>query len=248
MDRRALLRHCTGFFAFALVAELSAASSRPSSISSRKWIAAHRELAQGLQTGALSQAQWHEGVTSLARDLDLELLAAELRRARIKNAGTPFGHDPQKRFVSILDEDGRPVKLGYGLALFDFGPESVITPHAHKYMVSAHMVIEGRVRVRTFDRLQDEEHALIIRPTSDVIAEPGDSAAMTTPRDNVHWFVPRSARAMTLDVIVDGLEANQEDYLIQPLDPLGGQPLRNGAVRAPIISFERSMRLYTSAR
>lgn len=110
------------------------------------------------------------------------------------------------------------------------------------------MVIEGRVRVRTFDRLQDEEQALIIRPTSDVIAEPGDSAAMTTPRDNVHWFVPRSARAMTLDVIIDGLEVNQEDYLIQPLDPLGGQSLRNGAVRAPIISFERSTQLYTAAR
>ena len=196
INRRTFLRNCAGFSAFALVAELSAAATPPASLAGRRWVSQHRELARSLKAGTLSQVQWHERVNSLAHELDLEQLAAELRRARIRDAGAPFGGDPQKRFVTMLDDQGQPLKLGYGLALFDFRANSVITPHAHKHMVSAHMVIDGTVRVRTFDRIRDEDGALVIRPTSDVIAEPGYSAAMTTPKDNVHWFVPKTARAV----------------------------------------------------
>ncbi len=248
ISRRTVLHNCVGFFAYALVSELGIAGTRTSSLPARRWLMLQQDLAQGLQRGSVSQLQWHAGVNSLARELDLEQLAAELRRARIKDAGRPFGHDPQKRFVTMLDEHGQAVKLGYGLALFDFSERSVITPHAHKHMVSAHMVVEGRVRVRTFDRVRDEGGALIIRPTLDVIAEPGHSAAMTTPKDNVHWFTSRSARAMTLDVILDGLDVGQPPYVIQPVDPLGGRQLADGTMKAPLISFERSMTLYPAGR
>lgn len=247
-NRRTFLHNCAGFFAFAAVAELSIAGARTPSLSARKWMLLQSDLARGLKSGTISQLQWHAGVNSLASEIDLEQLAAELRRAKIKDAGTPFGHDPQKRFVTMLDEDGKPVKLGYGLALFDFNGNSVVTPHAHKHMASAHMVMEGRVRIRTFDRVQDEEGALIIRPTLDLVAEAGHAAAMTTAKDNIHWFTPRTARAMTLDVIIDGLDTGQVPYLIQPVDPLGGRQLADGTIKAPLISFERSMELYTAQR
>ena len=88
----------------------------------------------------------------------------------------------------------------------------------------------------------------MISPTGAVMAEPGHAAAMTTPKNNVHWFAPRSPRAMTLDVIIDGLDAGQERYRIEPVDPLGGQMLAGGTIRAPLLSFERSMPLYSAAR
>lgn len=37
-DRRSILRNCAGFFAFALVAELSAAGAPASSRSGRRWL------------------------------------------------------------------------------------------------------------------------------------------------------------------------------------------------------------------
>lgn len=248
LDRRSFFRNCSAFAAFAAVGELALAAEFTVSSTARRWLALHGELARGLRSGALEQGQWHAGVNSLARDLDLEHLASELRRARVKDAGPPFGHDPQKRFVTVLNDEGRPQKLGYGLALFDFRPGSVITPHAHQHMVSAHLVIEGRVRVRTFDRIRDESDALLIQPALDLVAEPGYSAAMTSAKDNVHWFAPRTRRAMTLDVIIDGLDAGQAAYLIQPVDPLGGVRLHDGSIRAPLVSFERSMALYSTAR
>jgi hypothetical protein len=248
LDRRTFLKSCVGFPAFALLSELGVASARTSGVSGRAWIDRQRALAHALRTGGLTQELWHEEVNALAGEVDLEALAAELRRARTRNAGPPFGHDPQKRFVTVLDETGNPVRLGYGLALFDFGPSSVITPHAHRHMASAHLVLEGRVRVRTFDRLRDEAGAIVIRPTGDVVADPGHSAAMTTPRDNIHWFTPQSARAMTLDVILDGLDPGADDYLIEPVDPLGGRVLADGSIVAPVLSFERSMQLYSVDR
>lgn len=246
MQRRSLLRTCAGFSAFALVAELGAAQIKPAGLPARAWVSRQRELAHGLKAGTLSQLQWCDGVNALASELQLEDLAAELRRARIKSAGPPFGNDPQKRFVALLDDEGQTLKLGYGLAVFDFTATSVITPHAHQHMVSAHLVIDGRVRVRTFDRVADESAALIIRPTADLVADVGHASAMTTPKNNVHWFAPRSVRAMTLDVTIEGLDAGQHKHVIQPVDPLGGKQLADGTIRASLISFERSMALYTA--
>ena len=111
-------------------------------------------------------------------------------------------------------------------------------------MVSAHMVLEGKVRIRTFDRLADEDGAMICRPGLDVVGEAGHAAAMCDARDNVHWFAPRSPSAMTLDVIIDGLDPGQPRYLIQPVDVLGARPNEGGRFRARILDFEESSRRY----
>lgn len=237
MERRGFLLG-SGFAVFALLGEAQA------SIPAQRWIRRQDELARGLASGTISQVEWHDAVNALAGEVDLEELAAELRRAAIRDAGAPYGHDPKKRTVKFLGEDGQPVKVAYGAALFAFDKDSVITPHAHKHMASAHLVLDGKVRIRTFDRVADEEGALVIRPTRDEVAGPGHAAAMTSARDNVHWFVPRSDKAMTFDVIVDGLDPGQEDYTIQPVDPLGGERLADGTVRAPLLSFQESVKRY----
>lgn len=244
--RRNLLLTGAAFPVYALLAELALAQTPNRSLPARRWLSLQHELARGLSQRTLSDANWHRGVNELSSQVDLESLAHELRRARIRDGGEPFGHDPKKRFVTVLDDDERPVRLGYGLALFDFGPDSVITPHAHRYMASAHMVVDGKVRIRTYDRIRDEGNTIVVRPTQDVLAEPGHAAAMTTLKDNVHWFAPRSRQAMTIDVIIDGLEQGRERYLIEPMDPLRAIRLSDGNLRAPLLSFERSMELYSA--
>jgi hypothetical protein len=90
------------------------------------------------------------------------------------------------------------------------------------------------------------DDAIVVLPTRDEIADPGHAAAMTTARDNVHWFAARSDSAMTFDVIIDGLDPGEKPYLIQPVDILGGVRSRRGdTIRAPILSFAESSRRYT---
>jgi hypothetical protein len=108
------------------------------------------------------------------------------------------------------------------------------------------MVIRGRVRIRTFDRIESRADALVIQPTSDHIGEVGSAAAMTSAKDNIHWFTPVTPSAMTFDVIVDGLDRGERDYVIQPVDPVGGEHRADGTIVAPFLSFEASMQKYSS--
>lgn len=245
--RDMLLSALPAFAVLALLREARAAVPANSRLSARRWIQRQEELAHSLTQHKVTQVQWHDMVNALAGEVDVAEVASELRRAQTRSAGDPFGHDPVKRFVTFLDDSGTPVRVSYGVALFSFEKNSVITPHAHQHMASAHMVIEGRVRVRTFDRIADEEGTLLVLPTGDELAGPGHAAAMTTDKDNVHWFASRSDRAMTLDVILDGLDPGKERYVIQPLDPIGGEHLADGTIQAPLLSFEESSRRYTAA-
>jgi hypothetical protein len=108
------------------------------------------------------------------------------------------------------------------------------------------MVLNGRVRIRTFDRIEERHGAILIRQTGDRICGAGRAAAMTTAKDNVHWFTLETSSARTLDVIIDGLDRGEPKYLIQPVDPLRGRARSDGTIVAPILSFADSMRRYTA--
>ncbi|HWT11901.1 MAG TPA: hypothetical protein VN231_04030 [Allosphingosinicella sp.] len=244
--RENLLALLPAFLAYALLGEARAAApERQGSV--RRWIASQQGIAEALASGAIGGRAWCLEVERLAAELDLAELVAELGRARLRPAGPPFRNDPSKRHVSFLDESGAPRRLAYGAALFDFDPANVITPHGHRHMVSAHLVVAGAFRVRNFDRLRDEGEAMVIRPTRDYLARPGRVSTMCSERDNIHWFVPQGGPATTFDVVVSGLDPGLPDHDIKAVDPLGGRRLADGSILAPLISFADSSRRYTAA-
>jgi hypothetical protein len=233
--------------AYALLGECRANGlSADRRLSARIWIDHHEELARGLRSGAVSLIQWSDAVSELAAKVEIENLLAEIGRSKISDPNKPFMKDPVKRRIRFLDDQGMVQQLNYAVARFDFGAQNVITPHGHKHMVSAHMVLAGKVRIRTFDRVRDLDDALVIRPSGDHIGTVGSAAAMTSAKDNIHWFTPVTASASTLDVIIDGLDKGADDYLIQPIDPLAGKSQPDGTIIAPILSFEDSMNRYSA--
>jgi hypothetical protein len=245
ISRRDFVISTTALCIYSLLREARAAIPTSSSIPASRWIGRQDELARGLASGTISQIEWYNATNALAKEVDVDDLSRAIRRASTLSIRTPLGHEPRRRFIAFKGEQGVMVHLPYGVALFEFNSSSVIAPHAHKHMASAHMVIEGKVHVRTFDRIRDEEGALIIRPSSDQIAEVGHAAAMTPEKDNVHWFASRSDRAMTLDVIVEDLDKEQKSYEVQPVDTLNGTVLPDGTIRAPLLSFEQSRKTYS---
>lgn len=248
LSRRDFITSCAGFSVYALLHEARAFIPPRRELPAARWLSRHDELARGLVSGTLSQGEWHDAVNALANEVNVEDISKTLKRATLRSAGMPFGHDPQKRFITFKNDQGEILRHAYGTALFSFDANSVITPHAHRHMASAHMVLEGKIRVRTFDRIKDEDGALILRPTMDVIAEPGHAAAMTSAKDNVHWFTPKTTHAVTFDVIIDGLDQGQAPYEIQPVDPIRSTALPDGTIRAPLLSFEESAQFYTAGR
>ena len=71
---------------------------------------------------------------------------------------------------------------------------------------------------------------------------------MSTERNNVHWFVATTETAFTFDVIADGLAAGQPPYVIELVDPRGAEKLANGRLRARLLEWKESVRLYGEER
>lgn len=250
MDRRTFLRAVLGGFpVYSLLAEFARADTGPGrNTAARRWIDAQQDLALALASGTIPPERWRREVETLARSVEIEALMAEVGRAAVRVVGRGQPTDPIKRSVSFRGDDGRPRRLRYAAALFTFARGEVITPHAHRHMVSAHMVVEGAFRVRSFDRVRDAGPALVIRPAGDEALRPGAVSAIGPTRGNVHWFVPLAERSTTFDVVVSGLDAAAPTYRIEPVDPLRAIRLSDGTLLAPILSFEESSRFYTADR
>ena len=221
------------------------AKAADSRLDAQRWMRRQDEIARALSRGEIAPAQWQTEVESLAASIDPAQVMAETKQAVLRKAGRGGDNDPVRHNVYFHDEHGALRKLAFATALFVFDAENVITPHAHRNMVSAHMVVKGEFRVRNFDRVRDEQGAAVIRPTRDGVARLGEVSTMSAARDNVHWFVPRTAHATTLDVIVDGLGNAKPRYVIEPVDPVRGQTLPDGTIRAPYLTFAESTRFYT---
>lgn len=247
VDRRAFAGAGLAAFTLALLGcEVSAAKPQRR-MAARDWIERQGELARALKGGQISPLQWMAEAERLAGEIEVAELMAEVGHAQITQQALPPTNDPRKSSIRFLDAEGAPRKLGYGAALFAFEPHNVITPHGHRHMVSSHLVVDGAFRVRNFDRLRDDDGAMIVRPTRDYIAATGQLSAMTPDRDNIHWFVPQGGKAMTFDVIISGIDPGEADYEIEAIDPLGGTELADGAIRAPKIAFEAASDKYTAA-
>jgi hypothetical protein len=242
--RRKLLQGFAAFTTYALLREVHAAVPQRR-IAPARWVERQDELARALHAGQLAPLAWMAAVEALAREVDVAELMASVRQAQLVAAPQRFHNDPAKRFVRFVDADGQRRQLAYGAALFDFDPGNVVTPHAHKHMVSAHLVVAGRFRVRNYDRLRDVDGAMVVRPTRDYVAKVGDLSAMSSARDNIHWFVPQGGAATTFDVVVSGLDAGSPDHVIEAIDPLGGRALADGSIVAPVIDFGAAAKKYT---
>lgn len=246
MTRRKFARRVVAAFpVYALLAECRTAGAA-SGTDAHRWIMRQDDIARALLRDELSLEHWRREVAALSRSVDIEQLMAEIGRSRVRDVGRGNSNDPLKRSILFRDETGTPRRLHYAAALFGFERHNVITPHAHRHMVSAHLVVEGTFRVRNFDRVRNEDGAVIIRPSIDETIALGDVSTIGRERDNIHWFVPRSERAVTFDVIISGLDEDAPRYVIEAVDPVRGTRLPDGTVRAPILDFAEAGRFYTA--
>ena len=205
----------------------------------RKWIAAHDDIATQLVSGRITGLQWQSEVERLARDVDRRELLEQVDFDAIEKSMDLTNPGGTKKIVRLSDQ-----RVQFGAAIFGLRQRNAITPHAHKHMVSAHMVIKGELHARNFDRVAEEPGHLIIEPSVDTTIRPGDVSTMSSQRNNVHWFTALTPAAFTLDVIIDSLTPNEKPYVIELLDPNGAQRLPNGQRRARLIDWKESVRLY----
>jgi hypothetical protein len=129
--------------------------------------------------------------------------------------------------------------------IFAMGRGRAIIPHGHENMVSHHLVLQGELHGRHWQRLRSEPAHLVLRPTIDRVFKAGDSSSISDDKDNVHWFVTTSERAYTLDCIVVNLEpARGYKFHIDFVDPEKSVAQSDGTVRMPRIELDDCLQRY----
>ena len=71
-----------------------------------------------------------------------------------------------------------------------------VPPHGHENMVSAFMVLDGKLRVRQFDKLYEKKGEIAVKKSFDQVQTPGEWTSVSDKKDNCHWLESVGDEAM----------------------------------------------------
>lgn len=180
--------------ALSLLASSGAAATLPDEV--RRAVAALRAANRDVRKGALDVVAWQALVEDVLATTPLEELVAAIDLSSlVRGFRYPADRAGMTR-VRLPGRDGRRVRA----AVFGLRAARAIPPHAHNNVVAAHLILDGELRVRTFQRRADTDAGLVIEPVRDVVLGRGDVLSVSDDEENVHWLVGLSERAHTLDV------------------------------------------------
>jgi hypothetical protein len=216
----------------------------PRRAEAHRWLVEVQEASAGLTGRRLSPAEWQAAVERLFGGVPLPELVELVDLDRVSRDIDRPADRAAARAVALPEVDGLPAPAAFGTKVFAMRKGVAIVPHGHRNMVSMHVVLQGAFQLRHFDRVHDEPRHLVLEPTIDRVARPGDLSSISSDKDNVHWFRALED-AMTLDVVVDNLDpALGFRYEMDFVDPAHGERVGGGRIRAPRLSFEQALVLY----
>src|SRR5689334_5835464 len=237
-SRRELLGALTTLW---LARAVRAADAAPAAIRAalqarlRKLHEASRALAQR----EIQPLQWQRAAAEFCEGIDVQELcrAADFERVIARLPLLPRGTSAEA--IDLLEGQAFTPKI------FAMGKGRAIIPHGHVNMVSQHLVLQGEMRGRHYQRLGDEKRHLAVRPTIDKVFRTGDFSSISDQKDNVHWFVTTSERAYTLDAIVDNLEPGRPyRFHIDFVDPERAVAGADGTLRLPRLQLDECLQRY----
>jgi hypothetical protein len=208
------------------------------------WLRGLHDRCGDLRGGAIPATDWQTEVAAPLEKVPLEDLLRLIDFDRMLKI-VPLPDDRATTRDPVFPPlQGLPGAPDYIQRVFLLGEDRAIVPHGHRNMVSGHLVIHGRLRVRHFERLLDEPEHLILRPTIDRESRPGSATTVSDFKDNVHWLVATSKVAATFDVIVPNLDPARPTEFMDYVDPRRAESLGDGTLRAPRLDQDEVFKRY----
>jgi hypothetical protein len=245
MNRREFSK---GFLAtvanFALIDSLFASNAFGNNIKSitNHWAIKLNEFCSDLRTETITTIQWQQQISELYKEIDL---CEILKFIDFENLIKGFQHPElgvNTKPVKFPKLAGLPDRTAFVKKIFGMKKDRAIIPHGHSNMASAHLILNGEMHLRHYEKIKQENENLVIKPTIDKIAKIGDSSSISEEMDNVHWFVANTETAFTFDVIM--LDLNNKPYEIHNLDIYEKEDLKDGTLRVPILDIEKALKKY----
>lgn len=132
-------------------------------------------------------------------------------QAQLRAAAGAGAFDPWLRSVGA--EDAKLTLFGEGRAgrrwkvqLFFVPDGRSHPPHCHENLASCLLVVDGRLRLREYERLRDREtdHAAVLEPVFDGELAAGEGMLTSEGHRNAHWFGAVGGPALAVNFKASG--------------------------------------------
>ena len=166
------------------------------------WLTNLNELADDVRQQRLRQVDWQQQVESLLSTLEPTNVLRSIGIEQFSKAGDSDAGATRRLPIALPSFHGLPQSPAFRMQLITLANGRAIVPHGHDNLTSALLVLEGRVRCRHFDRLEDVGNDITIRPTIDRILQPGECSSLSEYKDNIHWIRAVDGPATLLSIQV----------------------------------------------
>ncbi len=206
-----------------------------------KWLADLNQLGNDVKGSKLEQVAWQKKVEELfaqcnlpelLKFIDFDKLTANLK---FRDQGEVSLH---AKFPAV---EGLPTNLVFGHQIFALKKDRSVVPHGHVNMATAFLILKGDFHGRHFDRLEDADQFMIIKPTIDRKFTLGECSTVSDYKDNVHWFKTTSDTGFIFNIHVMGITAGRSGRVY--IDP-NGEKLADGKIKARKVGADEVFKLY----
>lgn len=208
------------------------------------WLADLDQLGRDVKEQRVSQIVWQAKVEALFGKVELPELLRLIDFEQLTRNLQMVDNGARSLKVKFPKIEGVPEKLVFGRQVFALKKDRSVVPHGHNNMATAFLVLKGSLRGRHYDRLEDLEDAIVLRPTIDRGFGPGDHSSVSDYRDNVHWFQATSDRAFIFNIHVldvrPGSEAPTGRVYVDPQ----GEKLQGGLIKSRRLGYKEAHELY----
>jgi len=224
----------------------SDAVAAPAAPLTEAWARRVSELARDYRLQSLTPLQWQQATEALNRSIPLHELTSYIDFERIAAGLEKQALTERDQTIWLPDIDWKAHRIW--TAVFILPPGQAVPPHGHNGFVGAHLVLQGKLQARTFDRVADEPGRMRLRPQIDAAFAPGETVSMSEARGNVHWFTGGDVPTFTFDI--NPTASEKRSYVNQVerqgriyLAPERGMT-RDGLIEAAVIREAESRKLF----
>ncbi len=195
------------------------------------WLADLNRISQDLKGKKLEQIQWQRKVEQLFNEINLADFLSYIDFQQL-TTNIQFRDRGETVFQARFPEvEGLPTRLVFGHQMFALRKDRSVVPHGHHNMATAFLVLSGDFEGKHYDRLEEHDDHMIIKPTIDRTFTLGECSTVSEYKDNVHWFKATSETGYIFNIHVLNIDPENRRSGRVYVDPFG-EKLSGGLIKA----------------
>jgi hypothetical protein len=245
MNRRELIKSLAGSVAsYALFRTLFARDAFAAEVRpiTNSWLKSLHEMSMDLKAGKITPGQWQSKIEELYDRVEVGELLAAIDFDKLTRGFEYPDLGVSTKWVKFPELEGLPENVTFFSKIFGMRKDRAIIPHGHRNMVSCHYVLKGELRLRHYDKIEEDGTHMVLEPTVDQLAPVGSHSAVSDEKNNVHWLKATTETAFTYDVLV--VDLNGRKWEVDNVDPDGAEKIAAGRLRVRKLPLEEALKKY----